>query len=31
MNSPIMPMAIWTISSEWGWYINVPDFTKSNS
>ena len=22
---PIMPIAIWTISSECGWYMKVPD------
>ena len=30
-NMPIIPIAIWVISSPWGWYMNVPDFTKSNS
>jgi hypothetical protein len=28
---PIMPIAICTISSECGWYMKVPRFTRSNS
>ena len=28
---PIMPIAIWTISSECGWYMNVPLCFISNS
>ena len=30
-NMPIMPIAIWTISSECGWYMNVPLFFSTNS
>ena len=30
-NMPIMPIAICTISSPCGWYMNVPDFLRSNS
>ncbi len=29
--SPIMPMAIWVISSWWGWYMRVPLWRKVHS
>ena len=31
MNIPIMPIAICTISSACGWYMNVPERCNSNS